>query len=95
MLRSATISRVDPFARPTKSSEIGRAYLVTSDRKLVRFRDDSAESPLWSNAYLMTRDLGYVFAAAEYAPAVYLACGRSSDSGTASALLRPPSITPR
>ena len=65
---------LDPFARPTQSSEIARAYLVTSDRKLVRFRDDSAESPPWSNAYLMTRDLGYVFAAAEYAPAVYLAC---------------------
>ena len=65
---------LDPFARSTDSSEIARAYLVRADRKLVRFRDDSAESPPWSNAYLMTRDLGYVFSAGEYAPAVYLAC---------------------
>jgi hypothetical protein len=63
-----------PFGRPTKMNEIARAYLVTGDRKLVKFREDSAESPAWSNAYLMTRDTGYVFAAAEYAPAVFLAC---------------------
>jgi hypothetical protein len=55
-------------------NEIARAYLVTGDRKLVRFKEDSAESPAWSNAYLMTRDTGYVFAASEYAPAVFLAC---------------------
>jgi hypothetical protein len=47
---------------------------VTSDGKLVRFREDSAESLAWSNAYVMTRDLGFVFAAGELAPAVYLAC---------------------
>ena len=63
-----------PFGRSTKMNEIARAYLVTGDRKLVKFKDDSAESPAWSNAYLMTRDTGYVFAAPEYAPAVYLAC---------------------
>lgn len=65
---------LDPFGKPTKMNEIARAYLVTTDRKLVRFREDSAESPAWSNAYLMTRDTGYVFAAPEYAPAVFLAC---------------------
>ncbi|MFO0880750.1 MAG: HD domain-containing protein [Gemmataceae bacterium] len=65
---------LDPFGRPTKMNEIARAFLVTGDRKLVKFKEDSAESPAWSNAYLMTRDTGYVFAANEYAPAVYLAC---------------------
>jgi hypothetical protein len=65
---------LDPFARLPENNEIAHAYLVMEDRKLVRFRDDSAESPAWSNAYLMTRDTGYVFAAAEYAPAVFLAC---------------------
>ena len=65
---------LDPFGRSTKMNEIARAYLVTGDRKLVKFKEDSAESPAWSNAYLMTRDTGYVFTASEYAPAVFLAC---------------------
>lgn len=53
--------------------EISRAYLFTNDGQVVHFRDDSAESPGWSAAYLMTRDLGYIFSPAELAPAVFLA----------------------
>jgi hypothetical protein len=56
---------LDPFGKAIKTNEIARAYLVTGDRKLVKFKADSAESPGWSNAYLMTRDTGYVFSAAE------------------------------
>jgi HD superfamily phosphohydrolase len=65
---------LDPFATNTNTSEIARAYLVTGEGRLLRFRDDSAESPAWSNAYVMTRDLGYVFAAKEYAAVTFLAC---------------------
>jgi HD superfamily phosphohydrolase len=65
---------LDPFATNTKTNEIARAYLVTGDGRLLRFRDDSAESSAWSNAYVMTRDLGFVFAAREYATVAFLAC---------------------
>jgi len=65
---------LDPFSKAIKTNEIARAYLMTGERKLVKFKADSAESPGWSNAYLMTRDTDYVFSASEYAPAVFLAC---------------------
>jgi HD superfamily phosphohydrolase len=75
--RRATVRHyiaLDPFARNTKTNEIARACLITGDGRVLRFRDDSAESSAWSNAYVMTRDLGYVFAAKEYATVAFLAC---------------------
>jgi HD superfamily phosphohydrolase len=75
--RRATVHHyiaLDPFATNTKTNEIARACLITVDGRVLRFRDDSAESSAWSNAYVMTRDLGYVFAAKEYATVAFLAC---------------------
>ncbi len=60
----------DSFGHP---KEISRAYLVNDEREVVPFREDSAESPAWSAAYLMTRDLGYVFAPRELAVSTFLA----------------------
>jgi HD superfamily phosphohydrolase len=60
----------DSFGHP---KEIARAYLVTDDRQVVPFREDSAESPAWSAAYLMTRDLGYIFTPPELSLATFLA----------------------
>jgi hypothetical protein len=40
------------------------------------FRDEYAETPGWSNAYLLTRDTGYVFTIDELAVPVYLAMER-------------------
>lgn len=60
----------DSFGHP---KEISRAYLVSDDRQLVPFNEESAESPAWSAAYLMTRDLGYVFAPSELAVPTFLA----------------------
>jgi deoxynucleoside triphosphate triphosphohydrolase SAMHD1 len=60
----------DSFGHP---KEISRANLVTDDQQVVPFREDSAESPAWSAAYLMTRDLGYIFTPVELATATFLA----------------------
>jgi len=65
---------LDPPASPGRTSEISRALLVSGTDQIMRFREDSAESSPWSNAYLMTRDIGYVFAAQEIAVQVFLAC---------------------
>jgi hypothetical protein len=65
---------LDPPSGAGKHVEIARAFLVSGEKTLSRFREDSAESAGWSNAYLLTRDIGYVFSAEELAPAVYLAC---------------------
>jgi HD superfamily phosphohydrolase len=56
-----------------ETSPIARAYLVRSDQTLMPFREDSPESSPWSNAYILARDLGYVFSAPELADAVFLA----------------------
>jgi hypothetical protein len=64
---------LDPPDSSGNPKEISRAYLFTDDGQVVHFRDDSAESPAWSAAYLMTRDIGYIFCPADLAPAVFLA----------------------
>src|SRR5205814_1421508 len=38
--------------------------------------EDTAEAPGWTNAYLLTRDLGYVFTTSELAPYLFLAAER-------------------
>ncbi len=65
---------LDMPAPPDQISEIARAYLVTGEEELIHFREDFAESSGWSNAYPLTRDLGYVFSIRRLAPAVFLAC---------------------
>lgn len=64
---------LDPPPAPSGTSEISRAYLVAEKNLLSKFRDDFPESSPWSNAYLMTRDLGFVFSAEEIAVPVFLA----------------------
>lgn len=66
--------RINPAdAAPLQTSEIYRAWLVTPSGELRRFRDDAAETKSWADAYLLARDIGYVFCPQEWAPYVHLA----------------------
>ena len=69
----ASYIALDAAPPPSKTTEIARAYLVVEGDKLLRFREDSADASPWSNAYALTRDLGYIFSARELAAPVYLA----------------------
>ena len=64
---------LDPPPPSGQATQISTAYLVTSTDQLRRFRDESAESPAWSKAYLLARDLGFIFAPKEIAMLVFLA----------------------
>ncbi len=60
----------------TQSNETVRAYLLGDGpgaQHMLPFRDEYAETPGWSNAYLLTRDTGYVFTIDELTLPVYLA----------------------
>jgi deoxynucleoside triphosphate triphosphohydrolase SAMHD1 len=70
---------IDPPKAKTQSNETPRAYLISDAAKaapIMPFRDEYAETPGWSNAYLLTRDTGYVFTIDELALPVYLAMER-------------------
>ncbi|HET9591894.1 MAG TPA: hypothetical protein VFP17_03160 [Solirubrobacterales bacterium] len=70
---------IDPPKGKTQSNETPRAYLISDGAKaapVMPFRDEYAETPGWSNAYLLTRDTGYVFTVEELALPVYLAMER-------------------
>jgi hypothetical protein len=67
---------IDPPKAKTQSNETVRAYLLgdgPGGPPVMPFRDEYAETPGWSNAYLLTRDTGYVFTIDEFALPVYLA----------------------
>ena len=64
---------IDPPRTPESDSEIYQAFLIAQDGNLVPFREDTAEARGWADAYLLARDLGYIFCVAELAPFVYLA----------------------
>lgn len=64
---------LDPAPTPSGTSEISRAYLVAEKDLLSKFRDDFPEASPWSNAYLMTRDVGYLFSGDEIATHAFLA----------------------
>lgn len=67
---------IDPPKTKTQSNETVRAYLLgdgPDGPPAMPFRDEYAETPGWSNAYLLTRDTGYVFTIDELALPVYLA----------------------
>lgn len=70
--RLAAYIHFDP-PLPPGQSEIARAFLVTEGRGIVRFKDDYAESKGWSDAYLLTRDIGYVFCPPEISTYVFVA----------------------
>ena len=68
--------RLDPPNAQTQNNDTARAYLIgdgASGPPAIPFRDEYAETAGWSNAYLLTRDTGYIFAAEELALPVYLA----------------------
>jgi len=64
---------ISPPESPASGNDIMRAYLIAADNRVVKFKDDSAETRGWADAYLLTNDIGYVFTLAELAPYVYLA----------------------
>ena len=64
---------LDPPEASRGINQFARAYLLTSDGDWMRFRDDYDESKIWADAYLSTRDVGYVFGPAALATHAYLA----------------------
>lgn len=67
---------LDPVYAAPEANDSARAYLISeypgTDR-VIRFQDDYAETVRWANAYILTRDLGYVFTPADLADYVYVA----------------------
>jgi hypothetical protein len=67
---------IDPPKAPSGTVVIGGAYLIGGGRKPVKYLDNTAEAPSWTNAYLLTRDTGYVFTTRELAPYAFIATER-------------------
>jgi HD superfamily phosphohydrolase len=68
---------LDPTASTRDASpDASRALLINEDESIVRFRDDYGETQGWADAYLLTRDLGYIFSIAELSPYIFLAAER-------------------
>ncbi len=68
--------RLDPPRAAPQGNDTARAYLVNDSHSgppVIRFKDEYAETTGWSNAYLLTRDTGYIFTTEELALPVYLA----------------------
>jgi hypothetical protein len=64
---------LDPPESSRQNNVFARANLITDSNRVVRYRDDYAESKGWADAYLQARDVGYVFAPRELAPFLFLA----------------------
>lgn len=64
---------LDPPRPASEAGDISRAYLISDDGSLMKFRDDFAQTRGWADAYLLTRDTGYIFCPRELAPFVYIA----------------------
>lgn len=67
---------IDPPVVKRKSehdSDQNRAYLVDHGNELLQMAEVSAETRGWADAYINTRDVGYVFCPIEIAPYVHLA----------------------
>lgn len=64
--------RISPPQPPAQAGSSAFAYLLAG-RSVLKFREEAAEMPGWSNAYLLTRDIGYIFAPPELTPYVFLA----------------------
>lgn len=62
--------RIDVSDAPADQS---RAYLINEDRRLVMMSKVSAETRGWADAYINTRDVGYVFCPREIADLVHIA----------------------
>ena len=64
---------IDPPSTPKGRSLLSRAFLVTREGEISRFRDDYPDTEGWSDQYLVNRDTGIVFCPREIASIVYLA----------------------
>lgn len=64
---------ISPPRHPPEGSDITRAYLIAGERSILPFREEAAETRGWADAYILTRDIGYVYAPAEFSSYVYLA----------------------
>ena len=66
---------IDPpeSARQDRESDPRRAYLVMGPGDVIKFDKTFGEIRAWADAYLLTRDTGYLFCPAELAPFAYLA----------------------
>jgi hypothetical protein len=67
---------LDPPAEEAEIPAASRALLIDDEQGLMRFAEPYGETTGWADAYLLTRDLGYVFTVPELAPFVYLAAER-------------------
>ncbi len=65
--------RLDPPAPSAQPIDVTRAFLISDSGTVTRFKDDFAETKGWADAYLLTRDTGYLFTPAELAPYAFLA----------------------
>ena len=64
---------IDPPEQPPPGGNILRAYLIADNRKIIRFKEESAETHGWADAYILTRDIGYIFVPDSISPFVFLA----------------------
>jgi hypothetical protein len=67
---------LDPLYASPPTNDSARAYLISeqsASQQVIRFQDDYAETVRWANAYVITRDAGYVFAPADLAVFAYVA----------------------
>ena len=67
---------LDPPVRPTDTTETLHAYLIVEQRgkqDVLRFTEGIQGASRWSDAYLLTRDTGYIFTTAELAVYVHIA----------------------
>jgi HD superfamily phosphohydrolase len=67
---------LDPLYATPESNDSARAYLISEqsgENEVIRFQDDYAETVRWANAYILTRDAGYVFAPEDLAQYAYVA----------------------
>lgn len=67
--------RIDPprIDSSDASTDQSRAYLVDDQKNLVMLSQVSAETRGWADAYINTRDVGYVFAPKEISSYVHIA----------------------
>ncbi len=64
---------VDPPDSTNRRGGTPRAFLIPESGAPIRFRDESGETKGWADAYLSTRDIGFVFAPVEASSYAYLA----------------------
>ncbi len=67
---------LDPLYASPETNDSARAYLISDHarpNKVIRFQDDYAETVRWGSAYMLTRDVGYVFSPDDLAQFAFVA----------------------